>query len=340
MTRRVLWWFTHDVTAGNVHRWPVSLIVVFACVFLAMFLAGVLAIAMLHPDDRAKRMADRIERYGPRHVPGPADGAVARIAARLVSPILRLGNLEERLALRLDLAGIAWTPAQWVLAGTCGSVVLALALAGLFGSALIGAVIGGLAGWIGMKLALNFLIKRRRAKFADQLPDLLQFIAGSLRSGFSLGQGLDAAVREDTQPVAGEFSRALAESRIGVDLEDALDQVADRMESADLRWTVIAIRIQRETGGNLAEVLGNTVGTMRERAQLRRHVRALSAEGKLSAYILVALPILVGGFLFLTRRSYIRPLYTTPVGIGMFIFAVVMVIGGSLWMRSLVKVEV
>ncbi len=77
------------------------------------------------------------------------------------------------------------------------------------------------------------------------------------------------------------------------------------MESADLRWTVIAIRIQREIGGNLAEVLGNTVETMRERAHLRRHVRALSAEGRLSAYILVSLPIWIGGWLFLTRRSYV-----------------------------------
>lgn len=340
MTRHIVWFLTHDSTAGGTHRWPASLVVVFACVFLAMFLAGMLVIGMVRPDDRGKQLADRIERYATRNVSKPADGAVGRLAGRLLSPLLRLGDIEERLALRLDLAGIRWNPSQWVLAGTVGSVALALALAGLFGNVIIGAVAGGLLGWLGMKFGLNFKINRRRAKFADQLPDLLQFIAGSLRSGFSLAQGLDAAVREDTQPVVGEFSRALAESRIGIDLEDALDQVADRMESPDLRWTVIAIRIQRETGGNLAEVLSNTVGTMRERAGLRRHVRALSAEGRLSAYILVALPILIGGFLFLTRRSYIRPLYTTPVGIGMLIFAIVMVAGGALWMRSLVKVEV
>jgi len=210
----------------------------------------------------------------------------------------------------------------------------------LFGNVLIALVLGALAGWLGMRTGLNFLIQRRRSKFADQLPDMLQFVAGSLRSGFSLGQALDAAVREDTQPVAGEFSRALAESRIGVDLEDALDQVADRMESADLRWTVIAIRIQRETGGNLAEVLGNTVETMRERAMLKRQVRALSAEGRLSAYILVSLPIFVGGWIFLTRRSYLRPMYTSTVGLIMLIIAAMLVGGGALWMRKLVKVEV
>ncbi len=340
MTRHVLWWLTHGVTNGATHRWPVSLIVVFGCIFVALFLAGVLVIAAVRPDDRARRLAERIERYGPRHVPRRADTILARIAERWVSPVLKLGDIEPRLALRLDLAGIGWSPAEWVLAGGCASVVLALVLTALFGSPVAGAVAGGLAGWLAMRFGLNFRIGRRRAKFAEQLPDLLQFLAGSLRSGFSLAQGLDAAVQEDTQPVASEFSRAVADSRIGVDIEDALDQVADRMESADLRWTVIAIRIQREVGGNLAEVLGNTVDTMRERAQLRRHVRALSAEGRLSAYILVSLPIFVGGWLFLVRRSYVRPLYTSTVGIVMLIFAVGLIVAGSLWMRKLVKVEV
>jgi Flp pilus assembly protein TadB len=340
MSRHVVWWLTHGVVNGDTHRWPVSLIVAFACVFVALLLAGAVVIGAVRPDDRGRRLADRIERYGLRHGARRADSILARIAGRWVSPVLGLGDIEPRLALRLDLAGIGWSPAEWVLAGCGVSVVLALAVTAFFGNPLIGAVAGGLGGWLATRSGLNFRIGRRRAKFADQLPDLLQFLAGSLRSGFSLAQGLDAAVREDTQPVSGEFGRALAESSIGVELEDALDQVADRMESADLRWTVIAIRIQREVGGNLAEVLGNTVETMRERAQLRRHVRALSAEGRLSAYILVALPIFVGGWLFLTRRSYLRPLYTSTIGLAMLISAIVMIVVGALWMRTLVRVEV
>ena len=102
----------------------------------------------------------------------------------------------------------------------------------------------------------------------------------------------------------------------------------------------MAIRIQRTVGGNLVEVLRNTVGTMRERAQLRGHVRALSAEGRLSAYILVALPVLVGAWLFLARPSYVRPLYTTAFGLVMLVGAVVLVVLGALWMRKLIKVEV
>jgi Flp pilus assembly protein TadB len=338
--RTALWQLSHGVTGGAAQQWPPSLTIAVGCLFLAAFVFGALLIGLVRPDDYARRVAGRIERYGSRHVPVRSEGPLARVAGRLVSPALRFGDTEAKLALRLDLAGIGWDPAQWVLAGVGASVVLALVVTVFFGNPLIGVVFGALAGWLGMRFGLNFKISRRRAKFADQLPDILQFVSGSLRSGFSLGQGLDAAVRENTQPIASEFSRALAESRIGVDLEETMDQVADRMASPDLRWTVIAIRIQRETGGNLAEVLSNTVETMRERAALRRHVRALSAEGRLSAYILVALPLLIGGWLFLTRRSYVRLLYTSLPGIVMLVFAAVLVAGGALWMRKLVKVEV
>jgi Flp pilus assembly protein TadB len=333
-------WPGHDLASGAARSWPAPAVLALVCVFVAIFLVGALLIGMVRPDDRAKKLAARIERYGSRHPGGRSERSTARLAHRLVSPVLQMGGTEESLALRLDLAGIQREPAEWVLAGAGASLVLIVVLTVFLGNVLIAVVLGALAGWLGMKFGLNFLIQRRRSRFADQLPDMLQFVAGSLRSGFSLGQGLDAAVREDTQPVAGEFSRALAESRIGVDLEDALDQVADRMESSDLRWTVIAIRIQRETGGNLAEVLGNTVETMRERAMLKRHVRALSAEGRLSAYILVSLPIFIGGWIFLTRRSYLRPMYTSTVGIILLTIAALMIGGGALWMRKLVKVEV
>lgn len=107
-----------------------------------------------------------------------------------------------------------------------------------------------------------------------------------------------------------------------------------------MRWVVMAIRIQREVGGNLAEVLLTTVGTVRERAQLHRHVRALSAEGRLSAYILIALPVGVGAILFLTRGEYMRPLYTTAFGLVLVGAAVVMVAAGSWWMSKVIKVEV
>ena len=317
-----------------------SLTATLACVFGALFLLALLVIGALRPDHRVKRATEQIERYAIRHVPVATEGPVARFASRRVAPLLKVRDVEPHLAERLDLAGIGRTPAEWVLLSGCVSLAIAVALTVLTGNVLIAIVVGGLAGWLGMRFALNFLIKRLRVRFGVQLPDVLQFIAGSLRSGFSLAQGLDAVVLEDTQPAAGEFSRALAAVRVGVALEDALDAVADRMDSADMRWTVIAVRIQREVGGNLAEVLSNTAGTMRERAYLHRHVRGLSAEGRLSAYILIALPVLVGGWLLFSDRTYERPLYTTAVGLLMLGVSAVLFVLGVLWMRVVIKVEV
>ena len=191
-----------------------------------------------------------------------------------------------------------------------------------------------------MHIDVRHKIGRRRTAFGEQLPDVLQLIAGSLQSGFSLPQALDSVVREDTPPAAGEFSRALAEARIGADLEDALQRVADRMDSTDLRWTVMAIRIQREVGGNLAEVLLTTMGTMRERAFLRRQVHALSAEGRLSAIILIALPVLVGAWFFYSDPKYMRLLYTTIPGLIMFVGAALLIVVGAIWMRKLINFEV
>lgn len=330
----------HTVTTSSSSGLPGSLVLALGCVFLAIVLAASMLIGMVRPDGGARRLVNRIERYGPRPVTGESDGLLASLAGRWVAPFLALGEIGPRLALRLDLAGISLGPAEWVLIGAGVCVVLGIVLTAVIGNFVIGAIAGIVVGWFGMRGGLSFKISRRRAKFGDQLPDLLQFLAGSLRSGFSLAQGLDAAVREDTQPSSSEFARALAESRIGVDLEDTLDQVANRMESGDLRWTVIAIRIQREVGGNLAEVLSNTVDTMRERASIRRHVKALAAEGVLSAYLLIALPIFVFGWLFLVRRTYISVLWTSTIGVAMLIFAIVMMVAGTFWMRAMIKVEV
>lgn len=324
---------------------PVGLLAVLAMVFLALLVLALLVIAAVSPANQRRQVVAQIERYGPRHTPttdqaSPSDGGKTGTAVSLTQRLLESTSVERGLAQRLDLAGITRKPAEWVLIGVSGSAALAALITLLTGNLLIGLLIAAPVGWIVMRLILSFRIRRRRAAFHDQLPDVLQFVAGSIRAGFSLGQALDAVVREGSQPAADEISRALAEARIGVDLELALDGIASRMDSDDLRWAVMAIRIQREVGGNLAEVLATTVATMRERAYLHRHVRALSAEGRLSAYILIALPLLLGVWLFFTDRTYLMPLYTTPIGLVLLFGALVLFIVGVFWMRVAVKVEV
>jgi Flp pilus assembly protein TadB len=330
---------TAATSSGN---WSWELITGLAGVFGALLLAVLLATGSLRRDDRGKRLERQLGRHYRARQEDPAgerEGKVANAVVGWMGGLLGAGG-ELRLARRLDLAGITRKPAEWILLGTAAGLVVAVVLTLLTGNPVAGVLIGALAGWLGMRLILSLRIAARRSSFAAQLPDVLQLVAGSLQSGFSLPQALNAVVREDSQPAAGEFSRALAETRIGAELEVALDRVADRMDSNDLHWTVMAIRIQRMVGGNLVEVLRTTVVTMRERAQMRRHVKALSAEGRLSAYILLALPLLIGAWLFLGRRSYVHPLYTTPFGLVMLGGAAVLMVLGSLWMRSLIKVEV
>ncbi|HEY8652229.1 MAG TPA: type II secretion system F family protein, partial [Dermatophilaceae bacterium] len=244
----------------------------------------------------------------------------------------------------LERADLPLRPGEWavlrvvsVVVGLAGGMVL---LRGGSTSMLVGACLGVLVGLVMPALFLKFAAKRRAGKFDAQLPDVLTLIASSLSTGFSLLQALDAVARDAAEPSAKEFSRALAETRIGADIEDSLDHLADRMDSTNMRWTGMAISIQRQVGGNLAETMRNTATTLRDREALKRHVKGLSAEGRLSAYILIALP--VGIFLYMlgVNRAYVELLWTTMIGIGMLAGGLVSLAIGVFWMRKVVDVEV
>ncbi|HXP20683.1 MAG TPA: type II secretion system F family protein [Streptosporangiaceae bacterium] len=336
---------TAQPTIGQSWHLQGLLLPALGAIFAALLILGLMATGSLRTGSRRPRLARQIARYGPMRTPAKApeaegDGKVARTAVGLMGQVLRSRDVEPKLAARLDHAGIQRQPAEWALLGLCVTVALAAALTVLSGNALLGVLVGIVVGWLGTRLFVSVKIARRRAAFDEQLPNVLQLVASSLQTGLSLSQAIDAVVREESQPAAGEFARALTETRLGVDLDVALDGVADRLASVDLRWVVMAIRIQRETGGNLAEVIRNTVATMRERAYLRRQVRSLSAEGRLSAYVLLALPVFVGGWLLYSSPNYMRPLYSTGFGVLMLVVAGALIVVGAFWMRKLINVEV
>ena len=197
-------------------------------------------------------------------------------------------------------------------------------------------VIGALVPWI----YLGFRASQRRKKFDSLLPETLQLMSGSLSAGLSLMQSVDTIVREGQEPVRSEFKRVLVETRLGVSLEDAMDGVADRFDSRDFRWVVMAIKIQRQVGGNLAELLNTVADTMREREYIRRQVAALAAEGKLSALVLGALPVLFFLYLLLAQGDYVKPLYDDVRGLILLGGAAGWLGVGVFWMSKLVKVEV
>lgn len=241
----------------------------------------------------------------------------------------------------MNRADLPWRAGEWfVLRFVAVLVVGAMGFILFRSHQTFGLVIGLVLGLLGPPFLLRRLASRRAKKFEESLPDVLMLVATSLGSGFSLLQALDAVAKDAPEPASKEFSRALAEARIGTDVSDALDHMAVRMDSENMRWTTMAIRIQREVGGNLAETLRTTAATLRERGMLRRQVRALSAEGRLSAYILVALPVLLFVYSYFVNYDYISLLWTTVIGIVMSVAGLISMGLGMLWMRSIVNIEV
>jgi tight adherence protein B len=302
-------------------------------------------------DSRAARLQRLVGRYGaagagaavvqPHTDAALADrspvlGAVFGVAGRIAAR----ESVGTRLAGMLQRADLRLTPTEWL--------VIELSVATLSGAAtglvlhhvLVGGVIGAVLGLAATHGWLMFLAARRTRAFSDRLPDALQLLASGVASGFGLTQALEAVAQGGPQPVADELAKAMVDVRLGLPMTDALDRVALRMRSPDLELTVMSIAIQGEVGGNLAEVLRGIVATMRERAYLRRQIRTLSAEGRLSSYILIALPIAMLGYLLLARRDYVRPLYTEPVGLVMSAAATLCLLIGVVVMHKMVKVDV
>ena len=290
--------------------------------------------------------AERVTAYvgatgGGATTPAAHRGDVLTQATGAAAQVLRSNRgLEDRIRHRLEGAGSRLEPAEWLLVHTAVFV-----LAGLVGLLLgtgnvvlflLFVVLGGVGPW----LYLGVRRGRRRKAFSAAVPETLQLMSGSLSAGLSLAQSAETVTREGADPIAAEFRRALVETRLGVPLEDALEGVADRFDSADLAWAVMAIRIQRQVGGNLAELLDTVAATMREREYVRRQVSALSAEGRLSAWILGSLPVLFLLYLLVANREYVMPLFEDPRGIVMLAGASVWLAVGSFWMSRLVRVEV
>ncbi|MDH3307532.1 MAG: type II secretion system F family protein, partial [Acidimicrobiia bacterium] len=193
---------------------------------------------------------------------------------------------------------------------------------------------------LGVFAVINLLGSREKRKFEEQLPDTLTLLSTSLRAGYSLLQAVEAVATEAPQPTGREFGRAIAEIRLGRQVVDALEGVAERTRSGDFTWTVMAVEIQREVGGNLSEVLQTVADTMLQRNRLRREVRALTAEGRISAIVLGSMPFLLFLFLYTSNRNYIEPLFTQTVGRYAIIVGLILMGVGGFWMKKIVDIEI
>ena len=202
-------------------------------------------------------------------------------------------------------------------------------------------LIGGAVVLVGPFAYLNSRHRNRRKRFERQLPDTLTLLSSSLRAGFSLMQGLEAVAQEIADPMRKELQRVFTEVRLGRSVEDALGDSAVRMESRDLEWTVMAIRIQREVGGNLAVLLDTVADTMVKRERVRRELHALTAEGRLSAIVLSAIsPLLAPGHLVAAAGIPQAALDRAHRDRRPIVGALALEVAGWFWLRKIVDIEV
>lgn len=292
-------------------------------IFLGLFVLGLL----LFPRERVSKARLGIDR--PR--------SVSDIGMRTTSAVdeaLERHGKRIELATALAVADISMKPAEFVT--TVGMVAI---VAGLVGQLLVGPLVGLIVA-LAVCLAVRFYVLRtkgkRQAAFADQLPDVLQLVTTALRSGYGLTQSLESVAEEAEEPARSEFAHVLVEVRLGRDLSDSMRALAQRMESKDLDWVVSAIDINRETGGNLSEILNTVSATIRERRRIARQVLTLTAEGRMSARILTALPLLMALWQWRANpRNFALLLH--GAGLVALIVAGILMALGSLWVRKVVN---
>jgi tight adherence protein B len=233
-----------------------------------------------------------------------------------------------------------WALSPGEFAVVTGLVTVAAGAIGfLSGGMVLALVVAAVAACTPYAAAVRSVSRRRRA-FDEQFPALLDLLAGSLESGASVGQALQLVVEEVDEPAAGEFGRVLAATSMGVPLGEALTAAADRIGSTDLTWTVQAIVVQQRTGGRLADVLRIVARTMRNRFELQRELRALTAEGRLSAYILGGLPFALAALLLLVNPHCLNPLFHDPIGYLLVAVSGTLMLVAFAWMSRIVRVEV
>ena len=241
---------------------------------------------------------------------------------------------------KLERANLPLRAAEALFFYAAGVVLVLVASFAISGGNIVTAVV--VTGLIALvpPAAISFLASRRQKKFVSLLPDTLQLLAGTLRAGYSLMQGVEAVSREVEDPMGQELRRVVTESRLGRPLEESLEASAERMSSDDFAWAVMAIRIQREVGGNLADLLLTVADTMTQRERLRRDVAALTAEGKISAIVLGLLPIGLGLAMWVLNPDYISRLFDTTLGNFLLGGAILLASVGFYWMKKVIEVDI
>jgi tight adherence protein B len=311
----------------------------------------VLAIGFARAGSR-DTVSSRLERYASSGAASTTmDGGESAMGAAF-SRALERQDLAQRLSTDLARADLKMRPSEFIsvwVAAPLLAVAFAFALGTVFPvmrslpALLIAFVVGAYA----PRLYLKRRASKRLKEFNEQLPDTITLLANSLRAGSSFLQGLDLVKREAGGPMSDEFDRVVREMNLGQTLDSALNNLVRRVDSEDLELVVTAIGIQSQVGGNLANVLDAIAFTIRERIRIKGEIQTLTAMGRYSGYVLLALPAALGGILFLISPSYMGSMFETPpeflgLPLGIFLFAIGAVsMGiGYLIIRRIVDIKV
>src|SRR6266498_2726463 len=313
------------------------LTLILGAAFVAAFLVAVLLLSMGAKGRKRRSLTNLMLGRGkdvasePTWMPAGLTQAGERFA--------EAGGFSSRLDAKLEQAGLPMKAGEFVAL----TAVCAVA-GGILGAFLLANIMVVLILAFGASLIpFAWLVRargQRQKKMAEQLADVLSILASSLRAGHSFLQALDQVAGEIKDPSAGEFHRVVSEIRLGRSIDDAMVEMADRVGSEDMRWAVMAVNIQRQVGGNLAEVLDIVATTVRERAYVQRQVRVLSAEGRLSIAILSALPFGIFLYLALMNPEYVSPRFTTMLGRGLLLVGGALMAAGIFVMTRIVRIDV
>jgi tight adherence protein B len=321
------------------HRVWTSPIVMVLLALLGGAVAAVLAIGLLEPkrSELPGRMAEFVsvpglQSRGRRAAASP--GVPTPAGENDAAPTGFWTRLDEMLEIaQIKTSGGALV--LWSVVGTAVVVILIDLIAGSLWYAALGLLTPLLVrGWVQRKLA------RRRNQFAEQLPDMLQVIASALRAGHSFAGALAVVVESSAEPMKSEMQRVVADEQLGIPLTKAIGVVAQRMASRDLEQVALVAELQRESGGNAAEVVDRVAETIRERFELRRLVQTLTVQGRMSRWIVSALPIALLGMIQLLNPHYMHPLVSKTIGQVMLVMAALLIVAGSLVIKKIVDIKI
>lgn len=298
---------------------------------VAFFLAmGLIFYLLLRPKRRS--VVSRVTEFAA--ATGAAAPTLADVRRR---PVRKPSDRWQRFGETVELSGVGLSPRALVIWTLAGTLVLAWYLGFAVGRPAL--MILALGVPLGTRLLVMSRLTARRRAFEEQLPDNLQVLVSALRAGYSFSAGLSAMASDAPEPSRTELRRAASDEQLGVDASEALQSIGQRMANPEVEYVGIVARMQRETGGNTAEVLEQVIETIRSRQQLRRTVRTLTAQGRLGGAVISAMPIVLSAFMAVLHPGYFDPMLESPLGVLLLLAGIVMLTAGWLLIRKIVNVE-